>query len=89
MEEEASKEGSNPRRPRPRGGRAGSPGARQVGTLRGRSSSPCLRTAECAGDLPPLAPPATLECNLNGDAERLHETRGLDKTGSFHLSPRL
>lgn len=35
------------------------------------------------GDLPPLAPPATLECNLNGDAERLHDSGGLAKWTPF------
>lgn len=43
-------------------------------------------TMEAGGDLPPRAPPATLECNLNGDAEGLHETRGLGHMDSLHLS---
>lgn len=41
---------------------------------------------DCGGDLPPLASPAALEFNLHGDAEQLHETRGLGKMDSFHLS---
>lgn len=45
-----------------------------------------MKARDPGGDLPPLASPAALECNLNGDAERLHETRGLGKMDSFHLS---
>lgn len=31
---------------------------------------------DSGGDLPPLAPPATLQCDLDRDAEGLHEARG-------------
>lgn len=47
---------------------------------------PVFSKRDSNGDLPPLAPLATLECNLNRDAERLHEARGLGKMDSFHLS---
>ena len=42
-----------------------------------------ISQGESGGDLPPLAPPATLECDLDGDAERLHETGGLAKWTPF------
>lgn len=41
------------------------------------------RLRDSGGDLPPLASPAALEGNLNRDAERLHETRGLGKIDSL------
>lgn len=40
-------------------------------------------------DLPPLAPPATLECDLHRDAEGLHEGWGLGTMDPFHLSQAL
>lgn len=53
---------STPSPPPPRPPAAGPAGL--PGSVRGR------------GDLPALAPAATLECNLNRDAEGLHETEG-------------